>query len=153
MANVKVAKDNKSFYLIVMINALDTITMDWALSKTYSVVVSDGEVSIKKQGPNEIRNGFGLYRVPIGEKFECTAATTKDSVLLIPFLLSDTASMTELIPNATTRAALLAHSKYLVPLTTDTADYKYTAAFPFASGDTTLTLENLDALIQTGLSI
>ena len=118
MADIKLAKDDHSFYIMNMLDIGEQIQYDWALSQSYSVIISSGVVSIGTDvTTSATRTAIGLYRVPPGENLICTSIA-QQAVFLIPFILDD-AIMEELFPIASTLSQLRGSSSYLTPFVFD----------------------------------
>ena len=145
MADIQLAKDDHSFYIMNMLDIGEQIQYDWALSQSYSVIISSGVVSIGTDVTTPAtRTAIGLYRVPPGEKLICTS-TAQQAVFLTPFILDD-AIMEELFPIASTLSQLRGSSSYLTPFVFDDRILKVGQQLVYNTtpGNITLSLANLE---------
>tara|TARA_R110000824_G_scaffold49838_23_gene139727 strand:+ start:5590 stop:6036 length:447 start_codon:yes stop_codon:yes gene_type:complete len=111
MANIYVAKDNHSFYIMNMFStAGEQITYNWSLSKSYSVVVGRGKVSID----SDAKSSIGVHT--IAPNTQITMESYGESIAFCAFLLNDDTSMGELFPTASTLTQLKTSSSNLIEL-------------------------------------
>ena len=144
--NVYVAKDNYSFYILSLFNQGDQLTHDWSLSKSYSVLVSKGTVSINSNS----RAAIGIFDIQPGVQITMTADT--EAMTVCSFLLDDDL-LAEVVPDASTLTQLRSSSSYLIE-TEEEPTGRMTPRFSFdgESSPATLSLSALDAKILGGLS-
>ncbi|NRA13580.1 MAG: hypothetical protein HRT57_16685 [Crocinitomicaceae bacterium] len=127
-----------------MLDIGEQIQYDWALSRSYSVIISSGIVSIGTDVTTPAtRTAIGLYRVPLGEKLICTS--TQQAVFLTPFILDD-AIMEELFPIASTLSQLRGSSSYLMPFALDDGTLKFgqQLVYDTTPGNISLSLASLE---------
>jgi len=140
--NVQIAKDNYSFYLLNFLNEGDELTYDWSLSKSYSLILGKGKVTIEV----ETREGIGIFDIaPITP---ITMTAQQESILFSAFLLDDDVIMNELFPNSTVLEQLRASSSHLAAIEESTSFEAITERFSFdgLSSPTTFSLLDLEYL-------
>lgn len=153
MASVHVAKDDHSLVLINLLADIgDQIIYEWTLTKSYTVVVTKGAVTIENLSSsiNTTREAFGLYRVPSSETLVVTATEEQTNFLAL-FRLDDDDTMNELLPSSTV-TLLRAATGNIIPFVSSINDVvEHSGILSYTSGDQTFSLSNLDLAILAGV--
>ena len=145
--NVYVAKDNYSFYILSLFNSGDQLTYDWSLSKSYSILVSKGTISINSNS----RKAVGIFDIQPGIQVTMNAET--EAMTVCSFLLDDDL-MNELVSDASTLTQLRNSSSYLIETEEEpTGRMSPQLSFDGENSLATLSLSDLDAKILGGLSL
>ena len=154
MANIKLIKDDHSFYIMNLLDVGERISYDWTLSGAYSVIVGKGKVSIGTDiTASKNITALGLYKISSGEKLICDSIENNQSIFVVPFLLDDDVIMNELVPNSTTLDQLRNSSSYLMSF--DFENYAFRLgpqeSYDAISGNITLSISDINAKILEGL--
>ena len=155
MANIQVLKANHSFYIINLFDANEQIQYDWSVSKSYTVIVGTGTVSIGTDiTPAATRTGIGLYKVPAGEKMICSAEGGTPAFTVSLFSLADSVIMPELFPTGSTLTQINSTSSNFIDFAFENSIYKVGNQFTYntSPGNVTITLNDLNAKVLEGLS-
>ena len=151
MANIYAAKDNHSFYLLNLFNSGDQITYDWSLSKSYSMIVGKGAVSIG----SENRSAVGVHNISPGTQITMNANV--ESIAFCCFLLNDNAVMQELFPTASTLTQVKGSDSHLIEIEDVLSMEKITPELSFSeewavSSPITFSLSDLESKVLGALS-
>jgi hypothetical protein len=144
---VYVAKDNYSLYIMSLFNEGDQLIHNWTLSKSYSVLVSKGTISIN----SILREAVGIFDIQPEIQIEMTAES--EAMTVCSFLLDDDL-MAELVPDASTLTQLRSSSSYLIETEEEpTGRMSPQLSFDGENSPMTLSLSELNAKILEGLSL
>ena len=156
MANVKLFKDSHSLYIVNLINTGEQLQYDFALSKSFTVLVGKGVASVGTDSTAATnRTAIGLYRVPPNEKMICSALSGEPVLAVSLFVLSDSTIMQELIPNSSTRNQLQSSSSNLISFDFQNDMVKMTEQYVYNNtiGNSVVTLSDLNTKLLEGLSL
>ena len=148
MANIYVAKDNHSFYIMNMFStAGEQITYNWSLSKSYSIVLGRGIISID----SDTKSSVGVYT--IAPNTEVTMKSHGESITFCAFLLNDNTTMSELFPTSSTLTQLKSSSSNLVELAENLPAERLTPQLSFTgmSSPVTFSLSDLNTKVLGAL--
>ena len=146
---VYVAKDDYSFYLIGLFdNQADQLNFDWSLSRSYSIVLGEGSVSVN----GTTKAGIGIFDINPETQVTMIAQEAR-SIVFCSFLLDDDAVMNELFPTGSTLSQLRNSSSNLIDIQEALDFEKVTPTLSF-DGDgttTTLSIADINAKVIEGL--
>lgn len=147
MVNIYVIKDEYSFYVMNLFeNIGDQITYDnWGLSKSYSVVVGKGCVSVD----SITRSSVGIHKVDANTPSVVMQAQEPNSISFCPFLLSDDTMMSDLFPTGTTKTQLINSTSNLVDLAVDLPAERITPQLSYSgmTSPVTFSLSDLETKV------
>lgn len=146
--NIYVAKDNYSFYIISLFNEEDQLTFDWSLSKSYSMVLGKGSLSINSKP----KAAIGIFNIEPNVQIVMNAQT--EAITMCSFLLDDDTIMNDLFPAGSTLTQLRNSSSNLIEIGESLDFEKITPVLSFdgEGSITTFSISDLNTKVIEALS-
>lgn len=136
--NVYVAKDDYSFYIVNLFNEGDQLTYDWSLSKSYSMILGKGLLSINSNQ----KSAISIFNIESNTQIVMNAQA--ETITICSFLLDDDVIMNDLFPIGSTLTQLRNSSSYLIEMGEVLEFEKITPVLSFDGLDSSITFSLSD---------